>query len=91
MKKILFYLLTIILFFFMIVSCSNEKRKYTLVYKVYYSANHVIEKTATSADGFQVGSNKGSNYIYNLDNGDCLIDTSAPIEIVSNTYILLNN
>lgn len=50
MKKS-FYLILVILFSLM-TSCSNEKRGYTLVYKVYYSTNSVVEKTVKSSELF---------------------------------------
>jgi len=84
MKKS-FYLILVILFS-LITSCSNENREYTLVYKVYYSTNSVVEKTVKSSKGFQIGSSRGSNYICNQDNGYYLIDTSAPVEVISYTY-----
>lgn len=75
----------------LLVGCSKNHKEigtYTLVYKVYYSESSVKEYTVTSDEPFFVYSERGTNYVkyHNNINEKSIIETSAPIEIVSETY-----
>ena len=81
--------LVIVLFFSGIVGAFIYKDNklyphgdYELVYKVYYTPNHVKEYTMKHNRPIEVKSSDGTNYIYKKGEGRVL-ETNAPIEIIS--------
>ena len=72
----------------LLISCSNvSNREYTIVYEVYYNNNTVVKETKKANKPFYVSSNRGSNYIkIGSITGETVINTSAPIRILSHTY-----
>lgn len=63
------------------------KGNYELVYKVYYTPNHVKEYTIKHDRPISVYSSDGSNYIRKRGEG-IVVQTSAPIEVVK--YVRYN-
>jgi len=81
MKKLIFIFILLLI----IISCSEEKGTYIMIYKVYYSAEHVVTDTLKSNSAFIYDSDKGTNYIF--EDNHFLLKTTAPIEIIENTFI----
>ena len=82
----------ILLLFLTLVSCSaDEDRIYTLTYRVYYNNSVIKEYVVKSNKKFYIGSDRGSNYIKEGSIvGPTVITTSAPIEIITYSYDLVN-
>jgi hypothetical protein len=79
---------------FLIVGPDYKKGEYTMVYKVYYS-NSPKTYTITNEYPIDVRSNRGTNRVEkaianplfkNMYSGTVVMETSAPIEVVSYTF-----
>lgn len=76
---------SIIVGLFFIVKHLEEKNypygNYEMTYRVYYTTSHVKEYTIKHNRPIEVYSSKGSNVVKKY-NGERVIETSAPIEVV---------
>lgn len=86
------FLLGLIISLFLFNACTpSEQYEYAITYKVYYSQDNVQTYFDTcfgnKNQDYHIGSERGSNYIFKCGGGErkMLIDTSAPVEIVSHT------
>jgi hypothetical protein len=71
--------------FFTLIKHLEEKNypygNYEMTYRVYYTTSHVKEYTINHNRPIEVYSSKGSNVVKKY-NGERVIETSAPIEVV---------
>jgi hypothetical protein len=90
MKKFIMKLVLLITMMMVILSLSSCKktpeRIYSIKYRVYWTSNNIKEYSSNSKKPFRYGSSKGSNWVENFGDKGVLVDTSAPIEIISYTY-----
>ena len=63
----------------------DDNYEYIITYKVYYTTEHVVEYKEKSNCGFYVFSHNGSNMVKEKRTNKVIIDTTAPIEVVSST------
>lgn len=80
MKKILGTLLLALL----MVGCGPSKRiRTTITYRVYWTDSNVKEYTVERDGVIRYGCRDGHNYLYSRADEDYIVETTAPIEIIS--------
>lgn len=80
-------ILLLVVLFAALAACKGEKREYTLVYDIYWSANNVERKVVKSGTDIAHFCNEYGNYRVATYDGDRWYEVyNAPVRVVSYTY-----